>query len=191
MRMHRAVAQLLVIDTQERLLPHVANAAATAAMIVRMVQYAGRLDVPVTLAEHNPEGLGAIIAPVLAAAGRLASPAPRLRKMTFSCWAEPTLRERISGLAREQGRRQIVVAGLEAHVCVLQTVLDLIAADLDVYLVQDAISSRRAQDLEAATVRMRQAGAAIVTSEMVTFEWLERAGTAEFRDVLALIRDRP
>lgn len=191
MRLRRAASQLLVIDTQERLLPHVANPAATAAMIVRMVQYAGRLAVPVTLVEHNPEGLGAIITPVVEAARRLSVPAPRMRKMTFSCWGEPSLRERIGGLAREEGRRQVVAVGLEAHVCVAQTVLDLVAADLDVYLVLDATSSRREQDLELATARMRQAGAAIVSSEMVAFEWLERAGTTEFKDVLELIRDRP
>ena len=87
-------------------------------------------------------------------------------------------------------RRQIVVAGFEAHVCVAQSALDLIVDDLDVYVVADATSSRREEDRALALERLRQAGAAIVSSEMVAFEWLERADTAAFKDLIQMIRDR-
>lgn len=189
MRLHHLTSQLLVIDTQQRLLPHVVEPDETAATIMRLVRYAARLGVPLTIAEHCPKAIGSTLAPLLAVAAEAAGDVVRLEKSTYSCWSEPTLAERTKSLARAR-RRQIVVAGLEAHVCVLQTALDLLANDLDVYLVADATSSRRAEDRTLACERLRQAGAAIVTSEMVAFEWLERAGTPEFKDLIALIRDR-
>lgn len=189
MHLHRDTGQILVIDTQERLLPRIADPARVAAAIARVVAYGRRLGVPISLAEHYPQGLGRSVAPLREIADHSDQQIACIEKITFSCWREPRLRDRIGSLVRER-RRQIVVAGLETHVCVLQSVLDLLAADLDVYLVADATGSRDSQDRDLALERMRRAGAAIVTSEMVAFEWLERADTPEFRDLLPVIRDR-
>jgi isochorismate hydrolase len=97
------------------------------------------------------------------------------------------LHHRLDSL-RDHGRGQVVLAGIEAHVCAGQTALDLIADGYEVYMVADGTSSRSPESRELSLQRIRQAGAYIVDSEMVMFEWLERAGTAEFRDLLALIK---
>lgn len=189
MRLRHATSQLLVIDAQERLVPHVVGGAECVGTIVRLARYAARLAVPLTIAEHYPQGLGLTVPALMSTMALASSDAIRCPKITYSCFAEPALRERIVSLARAS-RRQIVVAGFEAHVCVAQSALDLIVDDLDVYVVADATSSRREEDRALALERLRQAGAAIVSSEMVAFEWLERADTAAFKDLIQMIRDR-
>jgi isochorismate hydrolase len=92
------------------------------------------------------------------------------------------------GGIKSQGRSQIVVAGMEAHVCVLQTGLDLLAADYDVFVVADAVGARTAASRGLGIDRLRTAGATIVDNEMVMFEWLERAGTPEFKELQALLK---
>ncbi len=180
-------AHLLIVDCQERLVPHVANHAQVIANAVLLTTSASRLGVPVTFAEHYPKGLGRTVGALTAAAG------PRavcLEKIEFSCWRNEGLKARFTEL-RRAGRREVVVAGMEAHVCVLQTVLDLVAADFEVFLVADALSSRRLEDCDFAVSRARWDGAAIVTVEMIVFEWLERAGTPEFEALLGLFKSGP
>ena len=142
------------------------------------------LGVPVTVSEHYPAGLGATVGEL---AEILASSAIRLEKIAFSCWRNAGLRERLNQL-RQQGRREVVVAGMETHVCVGQTVLDLLANDFDVFVVADAVSSRSADVRQLALDRMARAGAAVVAHEMIAFEWLERGDVPEFRDVLNLLK---
>lgn len=184
MLMQQQRSQLVIIDVQERLAPHVEGAPAVVGNAVRLLRYAARLAVPATLTEHYPKGLGPTAAAVRAAAGNAA---PVMEKITFSSWRQPEIRARIADLAG-QGRSQVVVAGMEAHVCVLQTSLDLLAAGLSVFLVADAVGSRQAQARDLATARLRQAGAHIVSQEMVAFEWLERGDAPGFKDVVALVK---
>lgn len=101
-----------------------------------------------------------------------------LEKIAFSAVTDPGLLQMPGG-----ERRQFVVCGTEAHVCVLQTVLGLLAEDREVFVVEEAVGSRRPRDKALALERMRQAGAVIVSREMVAFEWLERAGTEVFREI--------
>ncbi len=108
-----------------------------------------------------------------------------LEKIQFDAVSEPACAERFAALDRPQA----VIAGTEAHVCVLQTALGLKQAGYEPYLVVDAVSSRNATDKAAAVGRLRDAGVAAVTTEMVLFEWLARGDTAEFRDLLPLIKD--
>ncbi|MCB1548775.1 MAG: hydrolase [Hyphomicrobiaceae bacterium] len=185
MRLRRQRSHLVIIDVQENLAPHVANAARVVAHCRRLITYARRLDIPVTLTEHYPKGLGVTVAPVREAAGPQAI---RLAKIEFSCVLNAELRERFHSLRGNQGRDQLVVAGMEAHVCVGQTVLDLLDDGFRVSVVGDGVGSRSPEDRAIALARMAKSGADIVSQEMVAFEWLERAGTPEFRDLIPLIK---
>jgi nicotinamidase-related amidase len=184
MRMIRDASQLLVIDVQEKLLPAVANAAQVEAMCVRLLKIARRLGAPVTISEQYPKGMGPTVAAVRAEAG---NQAVVLDKICFSCFAEGKLRDRLADLQAE-GRNQIVLAGVEAHVCVAQTALDLAARGFDAFVVADAVGSRSEESRALALARLREAGVVIVDSEMVMFEWLARAGTAEFKELQQLIK---
>lgn len=180
----RAAAQLLLIDIQSKLAPHVADHASIIKNVARLIAYAKRLAVPITVTEHYPQGIGATV-PALA--GLLGNETPRLDKITFSAWQTPAIRARIDGL-RKAGRGQVVVAGMESHICVLQTSLDLLANDFEVLLVADAAGSRRHEDRQLALNRLDKAGAAVVTHEMIGFEWLERGATPEFKDLIGVIK---
>ena len=180
----RSRAQLLIIDVQEKLAPHIAGGEAAAANCERLVRYARRLGVPVSITEHYPKGLGPTVAPVREAAG---NDTPRFEKIAFSCWRDDAIRARIEAL-EGSGRDQIVVAGMEAHVCVGQTVLDLLSHDRRVFVVSDAVGSREANVKDLAIERFRSGGATIVAHEMIAFEWLERGDDPAFKDLIKLIK---
>lgn len=184
MLIDRSRSQLLLIDIQSKLAPHVANGDPVVANCTRLAHYARRLGVPITLTEHYPKGLGPTAPPVLDALGNEAA---KFDKIAFSSWKDEAIRARIDGL-RDNGLDQIVVAGMEAHVCVGQTSLDLLAAGLEVFLVADAVGSRAADVRDVAIRRLEQAGAHIVTHEMVAFEWLGRGDTKEFKDLIEVIK---
>lgn len=184
MLMDRRRSQLLLIDIQAKLAPHVAHGEAVVGNCTRLARYAGRLGVPVTLTEHYPKGLGPTADSVLAALG---DEVPRFAKIAFSSWQDDTIRGRIEGLLRD-GRNQVVVAGMEAHVCVGQTCLDLLANGYEVFLVADAVGSRASEVRDIAIRRLERAGAHIVTHEMVAFEWLGRGDTKEFKDLIEVIK---
>ena len=183
MQAHRDRAQLLLVDVQQMLVPHVTDHVRIVANCARLIGYARCMGVPITVSEHVPGSIG----PTISELAELLGNASRLEKVECSCWRNPGLQGRLSQLRRE-GRRQVVVAGMEAHVCVGQTVLDLIAHEFDVFLVADAVGSRSPEVRELALRRLEQAGAALVSHEMVAFEWLGRADVPEFRDVLRLLK---
>jgi hypothetical protein len=146
-----------------------------------LLQGAKILGVPAFVTEQYPKGLGKTV-PQLA---ELLDPAAE--KLLFSCaevldWGLATI--------QTDNRFQIVVAGIEAHVCVLQTVLDLLGSGFQVYVAADAVSSRDEFDRKIAFDRMSAGGATIVTTESVLFEWCERSGTPEFKQISQLIKER-
>lgn len=165
---------LLVIDLQERLLPAIHGGARVLANSIWLVQLAQRLGVPVLCSEQYPQGLGRS-APRLAAA--LPQDAVR-SKVHFSCVEEGCFEDHPAW-----HRPQLVVCGTEAHVCVLQSVLDLRARGTQVFVVAEAVGSRRPADRALALGRMGRHGVEVVSREMVAFEWLHRAGTDLFREV--------
>ena len=177
-------SHLVVVDLQERLLPAIHEHERVTRNARILLAAAARLGVPVTVTEQYPAGLGRTVAPLREA---LPGEARVVEKIHFSGAAEPAVAQVIAA-RREAGRDQLVVCGTEAHVCVLQTALGLRAGPGAVYVVTDAISSRSPHSVEAARARMGQAGCALVTTEMVVFEWLERAGTDTFRALSALIK---
>lgn len=165
---------LLVVDVQARLLPHIYDWQRIFGHIDWLVQVAQRLNIPVAATEQYPQGLGHTHAEL---AARLPAGATG-EKIHFSCVSGRCL----PGLPGME-RPQVVVCGTEAHVCVLQTVLDLAAAGKQVFVVAEAVGSRDPDHKALALERMRQNGITIVCREMVAFEWLGRAGTDQFRDI--------
>jgi nicotinamidase-related amidase len=166
---------LLVVDFQERLMPAIHQADQVVAHGAWLIQIAQRLGVSVLASEQYPRGLGHTVAAIR----ELLPVEAFMEKTHFSCAAERDCMRRIDAL----GREQIIVIGAEAHVCVLQTALDLRSVGKEVYLVADAVSSRSPRDVELALERMRAEGVRIVSREMVVFEWLHQAGTDRFREI--------
>ncbi len=167
---------LLAVDFQARLMPVIEDGAAAVANARRLLAAADMLGVPVLFTEQNPRGLGGTVPELEVGAHGAVLP-----KMTFdACRAEDA--------GKLPDRREIVVAGCEAHICVLQTVFGLLDMGRRVYVVEDAIGSRRPDSKAAAIRRMAQHGAEIVTTEMVVFEWLATAAHPRFREVVALIK---
>ena len=186
---------LVLVDYQLRLMPAIHRSEQVLAEALRLAEVAGELGIAVLGTEQNPAGLGANVpalrqrcAHTLAKMhfdacadgllGMLEGPRPP------AAWgADPTGAQSPPGL-------EVVIAGCEAHVCLLQTALGLLRAGHRVWVVAPACGSRSAVDHELAMQRLRQAGAVIVSSEMVVFEWLRSCGHARFKPVLALVRQR-
>lgn len=183
MLLARDKSQLLIVDVQTKLLPAMSDQRVVDRCI-RLVGAAKALAVPITVSEQYPQGLGPTVDPLREA---LANAGSVLTKVEFSCVKNAALRERLHEL-RWQGWPQVVIAGTEAHVCVGQTAIDLLHQGFPVFVVADAVSSRTKASRRLALARLRNTGAEIVDSEMVVFEWLGKAATAEFRDLLALVK---
>lgn len=180
MLIKQGLSCLLMIDVQERLLAAMNQPESMLLNCEILLRAADRLGVPILVTEQYPVGLGHTV-PRLA---EISERAQRLEKVHFSCFAEPALRTAIETC----GRSQMVLAGMEAHVCVAQTALDLALAGHDVFVVGDATISRTMASRDAAHARLRDAGIAIVTTEMVLFEWLGRADSEAFRALMPLIK---
>lgn len=180
-RLTTADSALLVVDVQEKLLAAMTGRARLVFNCRRLVQGAAVLSVPTIATEQYPEGLG----PTVAEIAQLLDPRRMATKKSFSCGACGGL---FDGL-RSQGITRIVVCGTEAHVCVLQTVLDLIADQWDVYLPVDAIESRFPIDKETAIRRMELAGTVLTTTEATLFEWCETSDHPKFKDISRLVRE--
>lgn len=176
-----ANSRLLIVDMQDKLLAAMKESAAVTSRCVKLIRGAGVLAVPVDATEQYPQGLGAttdVIADLIPS---------RPEKLRFSCseslaWAE------VEGGVDD--RQQVVLAGIEAHVCVLQTAFDLLANGFEVFVVADAVTSRNRLDYEIGLKRMSDSGVHLVTTEMVLFEWCEVAGTDDFKAISRLITDR-
>jgi nicotinamidase-related amidase len=177
--MSRGDSALLVVDVQEKLLPAIRGQARLVWNIRRLLDGAKALGVTVAATEQYPQGLG----PTTAEIAQRLSGVPS--KLTFSCGGCAEIFESL----RDQGRQKVLVVGVEAHVCVQQSVLDLVSDGFRVYVAVDAVGSRFAIDYETALRRMDSAGATLTTTEAVLFEWCERAGTPEFKQISALARE--
>jgi nicotinamidase-related amidase len=172
-------AVLVVVDMQVKLLPAIHERERVVRECRRLVEAAKLLAVPILWAEQNPRGLGATD-PALAAV----LPGSPLAKTTFSCLGDAEFRRRLSDL----GRQQAILCGIEAHVCVAQTALDLLAQGYVVHVAADAVSSRTPENRQAGLDRVRSAGGVITSVEMCLFEMLGSAESPSFRDVLALVK---
>ena len=205
-------SQLVLVDYQVRLMPTIFENSLVIANAVRLASMAKLLEVPVWGTAENLEKLGPNVAEVHAAIE--AAGGKTLSKMHFSAvadglgdWLRPPMQKQVArpqqGNARSlpkhlqrqqqqdqesEGRSTIVIAGCEAHVCLMQTALDLLEEEFEVWVVTDACSSRSERNRDAAFDRLAGNGAELVTTEMVAFEWLRTAEHELFRDVLALMK---
>jgi nicotinamidase-related amidase len=171
---------LLVIDVQEKLIDKIHNSRDVVRNIDFLIEGARVLGLPVQATEQYPKGLGSTVEPLR---GKLPE---RPDKVAFSACAVPSVVDRF----RREARPKVVVAGIEAHVCVLGSVLDLLALGFRVYVAADAVGSRYPIDHEFALRRMEQAGAILTTAETCVFEWVGGAGHPKFRDVSRLVQER-
>jgi nicotinamidase-related amidase len=184
MLMRRDAAQVLIIDMQDRLLDAMAGRDETLQRCVRLVRAAQILDIPITISEQYPKGLGPTNADLREALGNAGAV---MEKVSFSCFGDDAIRARLAEL-RRKGRAQVIIGGIETHVCVTQTAIDLVENGYSPFVVADAVASRAKESRKLALARLRKDGAAIVDSEMVLFEWLGRAGTPEFKEIQALVK---
>lgn len=165
---------LLVIDIQERLFPAIEDNTTLAEHSAWLIQVAKRIGVPVLFTEQYSKGLG----PTIASLRDGIADEAIIEKLQFSAARDGALFNRPGG-----ERKQFIISGTETHICVLQTVIDLLARGNQVFVVEEAVGSRRASDKALGLARMQQAGASIVSREMVAFEWMEQAGTELFRSI--------
>lgn len=172
---------LLVVDVQERLLPVIAGRHRLVWNIGRLLDGARILGIPVVATEQYPQGLG----PTIPELAQRLGPIPA--KVMFSCRGCPE----VFGELQAQGIHKLLVCGIEAHVCVQQTVLDLLGAGWRVYVAADAVGSRYEVDYRFALRRMDSAGAILTTTEAALFEWCETAGTPQFKEISRLVRQPP
>jgi len=180
----RAFSQLLIIDAQERLAsaapsdesePAIAN-------INRLISAAKILDIPIIATQHNSKGLGPMLESIRANMPEGTEPT---EKTAFSCCTAPGFERSISA---HPDRRQLIVVGMEAHICIVQTVSGLQRWGYQVFVPADAVISRRPKHKRSALDRMRHCGIQVVCTESVGFEWLGDSADAQFREVLSLFK---
>jgi nicotinamidase-related amidase len=177
----RHAAVLLVIDVQEAYRTVLHEYERVAGAVATLVQGAGVLGLPVLATEQYPKGLGSTVPEV---ARHLPDDVVPIQKLSLSCWGAPAFRTALE----RTGRRQVIVAGIETHACVNQTIHDLIAAGYEVHLPYDATSSRRAVDYAVAWEKLRLGGAVPATVESALLELVETAEAQEFKALQRLIR---
>lgn len=174
---------LLVIDVQERLAPAIFDQEQVIAKTVILTQAAAEMNLPVLLTEQYPRGLGATVPAVAGVLAERLPTAQRFEKLAFSaCTPE------VSAALAATGRRKVIIAGMETHVCVFQTTRQLLAAGYDVFIARDAVSSRTVENRENGFALMAAMGAVISNTETLLFDLLKISGTPLFKAVSRLIK---
>lgn len=179
----RTTAVVVLIDMQERLAAAMQRRDAVVRASALLGRVADVLGTPVIVTRQYPEGLGDTVEELAVVPG---AGAP-VDKTVFDCTLEPAFMERLEA----SGASQVVLTGMETHICVMQTALSLVRSGYRVHVVADAVCSRRDQDRDTALDRLRGAGVTVTTAESVIYEALGRAGTPEFREVLGLVKEMP
>jgi len=180
---------LFVMDMQEKLLPHIHGNHAVLENCSRLIAAAKECRVPLAITEQYPNGLGQTVPAIHDLTLDAGAPAvTRAEKLRFSGadavgWP--------AGGERTDGRQQVVLAGIETHICILQTALDLLTRGYRVFIVADAVGSRRRSDHEIALQRLRDCGVFLTTAESILFEWCETAESERFKPVRDLVAKSP
>ncbi len=171
---------LLVIDIQERILPVIFEYERVVQNSIKLIKGFKTLGLPVYFTEQYPKGLG----PTSTQIKEALEDAQAIEKMSFSCSGAPGLFNEL----KNRNIEQVVLCGVESHVCVMQTALDLIANGFQVHVAADAVSSRREFDFNIAINRLRSSGSEVTLTESVLFELLEVCGTDQFKAVSKLVK---
>lgn len=170
----------IAVDYQTRLVPAMSNIRELIHNSSILLRGLSVLEVPIILTQQYTKGLGETVPEILSAAGDC----PIFDKITFSCYQDEAIRDAV----RASGRKTVLLCGIEAHVCVLQTVIDLLEDGCQVVLVCDCIDSRKPSDKAAALIRARQEGAIITSCEAILFELTQIAGNARFKEISRLVK---
>jgi len=171
---------LVVVDVQAKLFPHISGKAQLARKIVTLIRFAEIAKIPIVLTEQYSKGLG----PTIPEVKQLLPNIQPIEKVEFSCFGSEKFVEVLKGLKA----KTLVILGIETHICVAQTVIDGLERGYKIYVVADAVSSRDLEDKGIGLERMRQSGALIVSTEMIIYELLKKAGTPEFKEALKLVK---
>lgn len=174
MLLDREKSVLVLVDVQEKLTPLVRESEKLIKHAKWLLSLAEKLNIPLMATEQYPSGLGPTLLPLM-----MPSLTTVIEKNSFSCCGEPTFQKTL----QEIKKPQVLLIGIETHVCILQTALDLKTAGYDVFVAVDTVSSRHEIDHKTGLKRMRQAGVVPMTREMVFFEWLKKAATSEFKSL--------
>jgi nicotinamidase-related amidase len=180
-RLSREHTALAVIDMQEAFRPIIPDFTHVAGRIAAAVQGARLLEIPIIVTEQYPKGLKHTATEILSA---LPDQSPAIEKLSFSSCGVDQFRTRL----REAGIKQVLVCGIEAHICVTQTVLDLLSEDYQVFLLADCITSRARESKEIAFARLTQAGAVLSNLEMALFEMMKTSASPQFKLIQQLIK---
>lgn len=179
MRIKRDVTVGLVIDIQERLFPHMDQKELLLKKCTILLEGLKLLSIPLVITEQYPKGLGLTVSKISDVVSEAS-----IEKIAFSCCDEPAVMQ--SPVFKD--RKAVIICGIEAHVCVMQTVIDLVAAGYTAVVVEDCISSRSPADKQVAVERMRSEGAMITTCESILFELARVSGTDEFKAISRLVK---
>lgn len=171
---------LFVIDIQGKLAEIMADRDQVLQRTALVIQVADKLGIPIIVTEQAPDKLG----PTIEAVQSVLSHSQRFSKLTFSCCGDPTIQDHLESLKRSQ----ILITGIEAHVCVFQTVKDLLFQNYQTHVLADAVSSRTAQNRDIALERMRDEGAIITSSEMAVCELLKSASHSKFKEIMSVLK---
>lgn len=175
MLMEQAHSLVLLVDVQEKLTPQIHDAQLLIHHCSWLLKIADLMNIPIMVSEQYPKGLG----PTLSELSALVPHATTVEKLTFSCAADQNSLQALNHL----GKDQIIIIGIEAHVCILQTALGLQQMGKSVFVVTDAVGSRHPQDKKIALKRMAQNQIELVTKEMVVFEWLKQSDHLLFKKI--------
>lgn len=169
---------LLIVDYQERLMPVIYDNEKLLTQTLKLLEGCEVLGLPIVVTQQYTKGLGMSLPEIQQFESRY------FDKTTFSCYGDPTIRKTLEG----SGKNTIIVCGIESHICILQTVLDLLEDGYQVVLAADCIGSRKPYDKEISLRRMEQDGAILTTCESVLFELLKVAGTDAFKQISKIIK---
>lgn len=170
----------VVVDVQEKLFPYIYEHQALAENLVKLIKGLKILKLPVVVTQQYTKGLGPTIPPVAKALGKF----DPIEKLTFSCFGDPDF----VNILNDHGKNHVILMGIETHVCVMQTALDLLEIGYDPVLVEDCVSSRKLSDKQTAVQRMRDEGVIVSSYESLLFELLLVAGTEEFKAISKLVK---
>jgi len=171
---------LIIVDVQGKLAQLMHKKEALFENLQRIIKGSQILGIPILWAEQNPEGLG----PTIPEVARLLSNIQPISKFSFSCCGSERFMQELEAL----DRKQVLIAGIEAHVCVYQTTMDLLELGYEVQIVADAVSSRAAENREIGLARMKDAGASLTSTEAALFELLKVARGVKFKEILKIVK---
>jgi nicotinamidase-related amidase len=175
---------LILVDVQEKLVPPLWQKRRFLLHLECLLRACRVLEVPILVTEQYPKGLGSTLEHLK---GLIDPEAPVIEKVHFSAWGTKSFRESLLG---SSSRRQVILSGIESHICVLQTARDLVGAGFDVHLPVDAVTSRHASDYRVGCDQAKECGAWLTTVETLLFGWLQRGDDPRFRPIQEFIKSK-